>query len=157
MAKGAASPILSAEVCMEAGETSVERRASTVSSPRSFFRQPSLRFLRRIDTSDDVVSRNLTGKSPLLTLTLSSVSFLSTTAHDGLSQGPLYSMETIGPSTTISRSDPWEGLVTTAEIKWPTRPPPKFKLKESDGILVHLSDGKWRTAADILKASHILR
>jgi len=157
MAKGAASPILSAE-----GETSVERRASTsVSSPRNFFRQPSLRFLRRIDTIDDddiVQSHRRNPKStPLLTLKLSSLSFLSTTAHDGLSQGPLYSMETIGPSTTISRSDPWEGLVTTAEIKWPTRPPTRFKLNESDGILVHLSDGKWRTAADILKASHILR
>jgi hypothetical protein len=162
MAKGIAAPpstpsLLEPTTCLD------RRASSSLASPltaRKIFRQPSLLstafpYLRRLDTGDDPGCRQL--KSPLLSLKLSSVSFLNSTVNDGLSRGPLYTIETVGSSTSISRTDPWGGSVKTADIRWPSCVPTKSKWKDMDGVLIQMRGGRWKTGTDILKASNILR
>ena len=56
---------------------------------------------------DDIPSRRQQ-KKPLLTLKLSSPSFLDSKVNDGLSDNPLYTIETANTCTIVSRSDPWD-------------------------------------------------
>ncbi|KAF8588678.1 hypothetical protein K439DRAFT_1629475 [Ramaria rubella] len=66
--------------------------------------------------------------SSLLTLRLSSPSFLETIlTHD---TRPVYSTETNGNTTSLSRCDPYHGLTLIANINWPERSFPKGKGRE---------------------------
>ncbi|KAJ7495893.1 hypothetical protein B0H11DRAFT_2001076 [Mycena galericulata] len=95
-------------------------------------------------------------KSVLVTLKLSSQSFLDSVIKDDASRNPLYVIRTAGTSTSVLRADPWDGLTKTAEIKWPQRIPTKGKTKETLGVLVQMSDGRWQTGDTILKPGTIL-
>jgi hypothetical protein len=96
-------------------------------------------------------------KSVLVTLKLSSTSFLDSVVKDDASRNPLYVIRTTGTSTSVLRSDPWDGLTKTAEIKWPKVIPTKGKTKETLGVLVQMSDGRWQTGDTILKPGTLLR
>jgi hypothetical protein len=111
-------------------------------------------YLRRLDIGDDMQTHQ---KKPLITLKLSSPSFLDSVVNDTLTRHPLYVIKTVGTSTTISRSDPWEGVTKTADIKWPKLIPTKGKGKDSVGVLVQMSGGRWKGAENLLKPSSLSR
>lgn len=104
--------------------------------------------LRRMDVSDEKLTHP---KSPLLTLKLSSHSFLDSVVNDDFTAEPLYIINTLGPSTTIERADPrGEGnaTTTTADIKWPKAVSGKCV---SDGILIQLRGARWKGGESLLK------
>ncbi|KAF7361615.1 hypothetical protein MVEN_00504700 [Mycena venus] len=110
--------------------------------------------LRRTETnSDDMPAHH---KSVLVTLKLSSLSFLDSVVKDDASRDPLYVIRTKGTSTSVHRNDPWDGLTKTAEIKWPKVIPTKGKTKETLGVLVQMSDGRWQSGDTILKPGTML-
>ena len=107
--------------------------ASSAPTPSTIFP-----YLRRLDIREDLSSRHQ--KNPLLTLKLSSSSFLDSKVHDGLSDNPLYTIETGSTSTSVLRYDPWEGHTKVADIRWPERMPIKGKGKESlQGVTVEMN------------------
>ncbi|KAJ7072032.1 hypothetical protein C8F01DRAFT_1102257 [Mycena amicta] len=95
-------------------------------------------------------------KSPLVTLKFSSQSFLDSVVKDDASSNPLYVIRTAGTNTNVLRSDPWDGLTKTAEIKWPKRIPTKGKTREILGVLVQLADGRWQPSDAVLKPGTLL-
>ncbi|KAG6336635.1 hypothetical protein ID866_2474 [Astraeus odoratus] len=91
-------------------------------------------------------------KQPLLLLKLSSPSFLDAVATDDKSQKPLYSVETVGSSTTIWRSDPWNGPAKIADIHWPKDLPVKGKCKDNThGGRVQMNGSAWKDTTSFLK------
>ncbi|KAJ6587215.1 hypothetical protein DFH09DRAFT_909742 [Mycena vulgaris] len=109
-------------------------------------------YLRRSE-SDDMPAHH---KSVLVTLKLSSPSFLDSVVKDDASRNPLYVIRTTGTSTSVLRSDPWDGFTKTAEIKWPKVIPTKGKTRETLGVLVQMSDGRWQSGDTILKPGTML-
>ncbi|KAJ7603932.1 hypothetical protein B0H17DRAFT_1232666 [Mycena rosella] len=109
-------------------------------------------YLRRSDP-DDMSAHH---KSALVTLKLSSPSFLDSVVKDDASPHPLYVIRTTGTSTSVLRADPWDALTKTAEIKWPKVIPTKGKTKETLGVLVQMSDGRWQSADTVLKPGTML-
>jgi hypothetical protein len=108
---------------------------------------PSLR------RSEAECSLHTTHKTPLLTLKLSSHSFLDCTLNDE-SSSPFYTVRTIDSTTTILRADPWDASIRTADIKWPKIVPAKTKGKNSpDGVLVQLAGSRWKGGDSFLKQS----
>jgi len=107
-------------------------------------------YLRRLDIREDLSSRRQ--KNPLLTLKLSSPSFLDSKVHDGLSDNPLYKIETSSTSTSVLRYDPWEGHTKVADIRWPERMPIKGKGKENlQGVTVEMSGSRTKAVEQFLK------
>lgn len=107
-------------------------------------------YLRRLDIKDDMSSPR--HKNPLLTLKLSSHSFLDATINDGLSDSPLYTIKTGNSSTTVLRYDPWEGPTNVADIQWPAHRPVKGKGKEEfKGVLVQTSGNRRKAVGHFLK------
>ena len=88
-------------------------------------------YLRKLDIRDELSSPKPQQKKALLTLKLSSTSFLDTDVNDGLSNDPLYKFKTIDMCTTLMRYDPWDGSTKIAEIRWPRQTPVKAKGKEN--------------------------
>ncbi|KAJ7045835.1 hypothetical protein C8F04DRAFT_1173781 [Mycena alexandri] len=136
-----------------------ERKASTRSDPP---RAPSRVSIlsgvvprrRRADTiAEDLATHS---KAVLVTLKLSSQSFLDSLVKDDASRDPLYVIRTTGTATSVLRRDPWDGLVKTAEIKWPKTIPTKGKTRETLGVLVQMGDGRWQSADTILKPGSLL-
>ncbi|KIY50392.1 hypothetical protein FISHEDRAFT_71994 [Fistulina hepatica ATCC 64428] len=79
-------------------------------------------------------------RPPLLTLRLSSPSFLDAVVHDTRTGRPVYTIETMDTLTTITRSDPLQGPLSTAEIRW-TRPSVSAKGKAKEGaVRVQMQD-----------------
>ena len=120
-------------------------------------------YLRRLDIRDDSTPPRM-HKNPLLTLKLSSPSFLDSTVNDGLSDNALYTIKTRCTSTTVLRHDPWEGPTNIAEVHWPTKLPIKGKGKDDlKGVLVRTNGGPTRTVDNFLKVGtlsgcvHLLR
>ncbi|KAJ7187935.1 hypothetical protein C8R46DRAFT_1053104 [Mycena filopes] len=137
-----------------------ERKASTRSPdpPRTPSRVSILSSvvprLRRSDTTtEDLATHN---KSVLVTLKLSSQSFLDSIVKDDASRDPLYVIRTTGTATSVLRRDPWDGLIKTAEVKWPKIIPTKGKTRETLGVLVQMADGRWQSADSILKPGSLL-
>ncbi|KAJ7497602.1 hypothetical protein FB451DRAFT_1550428 [Mycena latifolia] len=111
-------------------------------------------YLRRADT-DDMPAHH---KSVLVTLKLSSPSFLDSVVKDSASPNPLYVIRTTGTSTSVLRSDAWDdGFSKTAEIKWPKVIPTKEKTRETLGVLVQMKDGRWQSGDTILRPGTMLR
>ncbi|KAF8070042.1 hypothetical protein FPV67DRAFT_1413320, partial [Lyophyllum atratum] len=108
-------------------------------------------YLRRMD-SDDTPAHQ---KSPLLTLKLSSPSFLDSNVTDDVTEQPLYTIKTIGVTTTIKRADPWDGDTKTAEIKWPRTAPAKGK-GVSDGVFIQMRGIRWQGSEALLRRGTIL-
>jgi hypothetical protein len=107
---------------------------------------------RRSASGEDMLQ-----KSPLLTLKLSSPSFLDSEINEDLSRNPIYVIRTQGTSTTITRSDPWEGSTKTAEVKWPKDVPVKGKGKDNDGVLVQMKGGRWESGFSLLRPGSLIR
>lgn len=122
-------------------------RAPPRMSVLATIRLPSL---RRLEGG----SSALTHKSPLLILKLSSHSFLDSTLKDDLSSFPLYTIRTVGVTTTITRADPWDKSIKTADIKWPRVLPAKRKGKTvAEYVLVQLKGSRWKGSESFLKPS----
>ncbi|KAH7910596.1 hypothetical protein BJ138DRAFT_1101735 [Hygrophoropsis aurantiaca] len=95
-------------------------------------------------------------KRPLLVLKLTSLTFLDAVAMDAGSEKPLYAVETVGSSTTIWRSDPWDGFTKTADIRWPKELPFKGKGKENaHGALVQMNGSRWKNVESFLKVGSL--
>lgn len=127
--------------------------ASSLYPPRASFsssRTSVLSYLRR----DEMPVHH---KTPLLTLKLSSPSFLDSAITDDITRQSLYAISTSGTSTTVMRSDPWEGLTTSAEIRWPRVLPAKGKARDSDGVLVQMRGGRWIGGESLLRPGSLLR
>lgn len=126
--------------------------ASSSSKSASLASSTSVKFpyLRKWDNRDEAPSSKQQ-KKPLLTLKLSSSSFLETTVNDGLSTEPLYTLKTTSMGTSVTRYDPWEGPTTTADIQWPSQLPVKSKGRENFyGVTVRMN-GNTRPVEHFLK------
>ncbi|KAH7919283.1 hypothetical protein BV22DRAFT_1023250 [Leucogyrophana mollusca] len=111
-------------------------------------------YLHRLEIGDDMSPRRQ--KRPLLVLKLTSLSFLDAVAMDAGSEKPLYAVETVGSSTTIWRSDPWDGFTKTADIRWPKELPFKGKGRENaHGALVQMNGCGWKNAESFLKVGSL--
>ncbi|KIJ18892.1 hypothetical protein PAXINDRAFT_166831 [Paxillus involutus ATCC 200175] len=107
-----------------------------------------LPYLHRLEIVDDMASRG----PPLLHLNLSSQSFLDALAMDVASEKPLYSVETVGSSTTIWRSDPWDGSAKIADIRWPKELPLKGKARDNtNSTMVQMNGSRWKETTSFLK------
>lgn len=91
-------------------------------------------------------------KPPLLTMKITSFSFLdATVAHDD-SQLELYTISTTSTTTTVTRSDRQGHCLRAALIKWPRVLPTKSSGKEAtDGVLVQLRNSQWTAGDSLLK------
>ncbi|KAG2074686.1 hypothetical protein BDR04DRAFT_1140591, partial [Suillus decipiens] len=106
-------------------------------------------YLHRLEIADDMASRRQ--QRPLLVLKLSSPSFLDSVATDLVAETPLYSVETVGSSTTIWRSDPWDAPVKIADICWPKDLPVKGKGRDTHGAIIQMGDPRWKDTDSYLK------
>lgn len=84
----------------------------------------------------------------LLTLRLSTPSFLDSLVVDEWTQRPLFMIETIGRDSTILRSDTTRGVVKVAKVHWPKRAP---SIEGMSGVRVAMSGHRWRESEDLLK------
>lgn len=108
-------------------------------------------YLRKVDIRDDFLSTKH-HKNALLTLKLSSTSFLDSTVNDGLSDNALYTIKTTSTCTTVLRNDPWEGTNKVADIRWAKRSAIKGKGREGlQGSVVEMIGGRTKPAEQFLK------
>ncbi|KAG6864947.1 hypothetical protein C0991_006176 [Blastosporella zonata] len=142
MAKGAlADPTPDAGRSYRPG-TAKSSTTSTSSSSRASVLASVVPMLRRhVDDAQ---------KPPLLTLIFSATSLLNTSIMDDVTEQPLYTIKTFGPTTTIKRADPWDGDTKTAEIRWSRTVPSKGK-NASDGVSIHMRGIRWRGSETLLK------
>lgn len=110
-------------------------------------------YLHRLQITDLTMNSRHSKRRPLLLLSLSSPSFLNAVATDANSDKPLYSVETVASSTTIWRSDPWDGSAKIADIRWPRELPLKGKCKDNThGARIQMSgNSTWKDTASFLK------
>lgn len=100
----------------------------------------------------DAVEPPVHTKSPLLTLKLSSRSFLDSTVGDGMSKSPLYEIKTVGTATTVLMNDDKRTSVQTASIKWPRMLPTKTVGKGyTDGVQIQLRGVRYLGGEMLLK------
>lgn len=109
--------------------------------------------LRRLKLPDPATTQ--TTHHPLMTLRLSSPSFLDSVVHDGSSDNPLYVIDTVDNITKIRRSDP-RGFVKVCGVRWPTDPVKSISRKNKDlvGVEVAFGKGAWKSADDFLGYSY---
>lgn len=109
--------------------------------------------LRRLKLSDNATTQPT--HHPLMTLRLSSPSFLDSVVHDGSSDNPLYVIDTDDNVTKVRRSDP-KGFVKVCAIRWPMDPikPMSRKNKDLIGVEVAFGKGAWKSADDFLGYSY---
>jgi hypothetical protein len=110
--------------------------------------------LRRLKSPDTATSTQPT-HHPLMTLRLSSPSFLDSVIHDGSSDNPLYVIDTDDNVTKLRRSDP-KGFVKVCSVRWPTEPVRSISRKNKDliGVEVAFGRGTWKSADDFLGYSY---
>ena len=107
-------------------------------------------YLPRLEIGDAMFARNR--KPPLLLLNLSSPSFLNAIVTDASAEKTLYSVETVGSSTTVWRSDPWDDPAKVADIRWPKDLPLKGKAKANTyGARVQMNGSTWKDTSSFLK------
>ncbi|KAF8637434.1 hypothetical protein AX17_002820 [Amanita inopinata Kibby_2008] len=131
------------------GRSDVLSESSSGQSRLSVLQSVKLPSLRCLDSSE--VSQS-PGKTPLLILKLSTPSFLNCVVHDE-TRNALYTIRTLSNTTSVMRSDPWEGMTKTADIKWPEEVPlSKGKAKTVDGIQIQMRGTRWKGVETLLKA-----
>jgi hypothetical protein len=110
--------------------------------------------LRRLK-SPDIAPSTQPAHLPLMTLRLSSPSFLDSVVHDGSSDNPLYVIDTDDNVTKVRRSDP-KGFVKVCGVRWPTEPVRSVPRKNKDLIGVEVAFGRstWKSANDFLGYSY---
>ncbi|KZT29129.1 hypothetical protein NEOLEDRAFT_1167149 [Neolentinus lepideus HHB14362 ss-1] len=91
-------------------------------------------------------------RDPLLTLTLSTPSFLDTAITDELTNKPVYVIETSGRTTSILRANTAQGgYIKAASIRWPNPEKGKGKKKASiNDILVRIGKSSWLGSEEFL-------
>ncbi|KZP34474.1 hypothetical protein FIBSPDRAFT_1035521 [Athelia psychrophila] len=110
-------------------------------------------YLRKGESSDAFPSSKQ--KNPLLTLKLSSPSFLDSTVSDGLSDNALYTVKTTSTCTTVLRNDPWEGTNKVADIRWAKKSAMKGKSRDSlqGSVVEMIGSGRTKPVEQFLKFS----
>lgn len=110
--------------------------------------------LRRFKSPDNATSTQST-HHPLMTLRLSSPSFLDSVVHDGSSDNPLYVIDTDDNVTKVRRSD-LKGFIKVCSVRWPTDPVRFMSRKSKDliGVEVAFGKGTWKSADDFLGYSY---
>ncbi|KAH8995227.1 hypothetical protein EDB86DRAFT_1182533 [Lactarius hatsudake] len=106
--------------------------------------------LRRLKSPDPATSSQ-SSTNPLMTLRLSSPSFLDSVVHDGSSENPLYVIDTDDNVTKVRRSDP-KGFVNVSRVRWPTNLHKSSFRKNKDltGVEVVFGKGHWKPADEFL-------
>ena len=116
---------------------------------------PSLSSALRKLSQDSSAGPSVPGApTPLLALKLSTVSFLDSVVHDGVSDNPLYVIETEENNTRIRRSDN-KGFINVARVRW--REEPNYfsrGKKDLSGIMLAFGKGQWKPADDFLGYSY---
>ena len=134
-----------------ASETSVVPSVHILTSTRAILpmvKLPLGPLLRRHDAIEPPVHT----KSPLLTLKLSSRSFLDSTIGNDTLRGPLYEIKTVGTLTTITWNDDKRASLQTASIKWPRMLPTKTVGKGyTDGVHIQLRGTRYLGGETLLK------
>jgi hypothetical protein len=114
-------------------------------------------YLKRLNILDDSPAR-LQQKTPLITLKLSSTSFLNSAVHESHISRPLYTIKTVGAATVVTRRDPWEGLCRTVDMRWPKRSPTRGKDKLLwGGALLKMANGRWKAAESLLEPAGVFK
>ena len=91
-------------------------------------------------------------KSPLLTLNLSSRSFLDSSIGDATLRAPLYEIKTVGTSTTVLLNDHSRASVKVATIQWPRLLPTKIAGKDyTDGVQIQFRGTRYLGGETLLK------
>jgi hypothetical protein len=110
--------------------------------------------LRRLKAQDPANSTQ-SSTHPLMTLRLSSPSFLDSVVHDGASENPLYVIDTDNNITKVRRSDP-KGFVNVSRVRWPTdfHKSSFRKNKGLTGVEVVFGKGHWKPADEFLGYSY---
>jgi hypothetical protein len=105
--------------------------------------------LRRFKSAD---SASQPHSHPLMTLRLSSPSFLDSFVHDGSSDNPLYVIDTENNVTKVRRSDQ-KGFVNVSRVRWPEdrhKSSSMLKTKDLTGVEVVFGKGSWKRANEFL-------
>jgi hypothetical protein len=108
--------------------------------------------LRRFKSTD---SASQSASHPLMTLRLSSPSFLDSFVHDGSSDSPLYVIDTDNNVTKVRRSDQ-KGFVNVSRVRWPEdrqKLSSMLKTKDLTGVEVVFGKGTWKPANEFLGSS----
>lgn len=114
-------------------------------------------YLKKLSIGDDLAVRHQQ-KPPLITLKLSSTSFLNAVVNESHHYGPLYAIKTVGPATAILRRDPWQGSCKVADLRWPKHAPTRGKDKFVwQGALLKTVDGHWMATESLLKPAGIFK
>ncbi|KAA1471728.1 hypothetical protein DENSPDRAFT_880719 [Dentipellis sp. KUC8613] len=122
------------------------------SRPRTAPPTPSTSFSPLFRLNSDL--NNRPDLSSLITLKLSSPSFIDSVVHDDLSDNPLYVIETVDNITKIRRSDA-KGFITVARVRWtPNARSSSRRSKEVEGPHVSLGSGSWKHADEFLTYSY---
>lgn len=90
---------------------------------------------------------------PLITLKLSSPSFLESVVHDDLSANPLYVIETQDNTTKIRRTDN-KGFLNVSRVRWRQNAKTSRRSRELVGIQVAFGKGPWKPAEEFLGYSY---
>jgi hypothetical protein len=132
----------------QAGSSFTPSFAGRLRSPSS----PNV--LRRLIAQDPANSSHPSAL-PLMTLRLSSPSFLDSVVHDGSSENPLYVIDTDDNITKVRRSDP-KGFVNVSRVRWPTdfHKSSFRKNKGLTGVEVVFGKGHWKPADEFLGYSY---
>ncbi|KAI0249610.1 hypothetical protein BJV78DRAFT_655071 [Lactifluus subvellereus] len=106
--------------------------------------------LRRFKSADSTAPSQ-PASHPLMTLRLSSPSFLDSVVHDGSSDNPLYVLDTDDNVTKVRRSDP-KGFINVSRVRWPAdiHKLSSRKIKDFAGIEVAFGRGSWKPANEFL-------
>ncbi|EDR12036.1 uncharacterized protein LACBIDRAFT_314162 [Laccaria bicolor S238N-H82] len=130
-----------------------EPSTSTLSSSLSsrFSASVRLPYRRR---RGGVVDDNHPGheKLSLLSLSLSSPSFLESVVKDNRSDKPVYTIQTSECTTSVIRTDAHNASVNVACIKWPKTLPTRVKGKEAtSGVLLQMKGTWWNDGDNFLR------
>jgi hypothetical protein len=106
--------------------------------------------LRRLKSADSAVP-SPPASHPLMTLRLSSPSFLDSSVNDGSSDNPLYVIDTADNVTKVRRSDQ-KGFVSVSRVRWPADRQKSAARKNKDltGVEVVFGKGSWKPANEFL-------
>ncbi|KAF9479022.1 hypothetical protein BDN70DRAFT_895237 [Pholiota conissans] len=134
------------EALSDSGSSS--QPSTSAMSRMSFLPSVKIPLFRRSD--NDAPPSHM--KDPLLTVKLSSLSFLDSSVFEITSQTTLYTITTTGTSTTVSRNDPRRGPVKVTVLKWPRVLPSKPTGKDAtECVLVQMRSSRWDLADKLLK------
>lgn len=97
-------------------------------------------------------------KLSLLTLSLSSPSFLESVVKDNRSNKPVYTIQTSECTTSVTRMEAHNASVNVAQIKWPKTLPTRVKGKEAtSGVLLQMKGLRWNDGDNFLRPPTQLR